>query len=407
MKTLASDRRVGTAHLSDGIRDRAVGSAHPTQRRACVWLIAFATLAGCTGEPAVVLRVNPFENQRVISFDDDPQPVESSITPLGELRAGDVIRLRVDGEAVEEFLILTQDSTFDQAGVIVGGGRPGRTLDYRVPDADAYFVYIQLAATATGSATRATLTFTRGADVSPPTEQRVLVSFADDYLSNPGLFDPESGTAEQQAFLESISDLVRDDILARLRTVFEDTPIRIVDERDGLPQAPFSQVTFSPDRAIAEADDLAVDAVSPPGAGRPECAGALVLFGEVLPRGTGLDPGNQVLDDEAVVYVGSFQGRGETCQSAAINSVNNIVLGLAQTAAHEIGHLVGLHHTALEDVMSRSPSMAFQRQLDFTRGQILVETLGINADGSTSLATTVLTTVIQEPDTYFSAIFAR
>jgi hypothetical protein len=65
-----------------------------------------------------------------------------------------------------------------------------------------------------------------------------------------------------------------------------------------------------------------------------------VIFGEMLPRGRMVDPGNQVHDDEAVVYVGSFQGRGLECRTAAVNSVNSIVLGLAHTGAHEIARSI-------------------------------------------------------------------
>ena len=110
--------------------------------------------------------------------------------------------------------------------------------------------------------------------------------------------------------------------------------------------------------------------------------------------------GNQKLDDEAVVYVGSFQGRGETCRSAATDSVNNVVLTLAQTAAHEIGHLVGFYHTQLIDIMNRSATLGFQRELNFERGQIEIE---VQRNGQ--IITEALTTVIQEPALYFLTNF--
>ena len=53
----------------------------------------------------------------------------------------------------------------------------------------------------------------------------------------------------------------------------------------------------------------------------------------------------------------------------------------------------------------RSPSQAFQRELTLARGQVLTEALLQDADGSTSVATTVLTTVVQDPEVYFRSVF--
>jgi len=126
--------------------------------------------------------------------------------------------------------------------------------------------------------------------------------------------------------------------------------------------------------------------------------------------------GNRVLDDEAVVYVGSFQGRGENCRFAVINSVNNVILALARTAAHEIGHLVGLYHVPLTDIMERAPTLSFQRELDFNRGQIVLDRGRplqtsevdnvINGGLEVLFEPVVLTTIIQDPEFYFRIIFS-
>ena len=85
--------------------------------------------------------------------------------------------------------------------------------------------------------------------------------------------------------------------------------------------------------------------------------------------------------------------------------MNNIILGLAQTAAHEIGHLVGLYHVPLTDIMDRSPTGAFQRELVLARGQLLIDSQTVQPNGTVTTSTSVLTTVLQDPDLYFRSIF--
>jgi hypothetical protein len=362
-----------------------------------------AALAGCPTAPTDTAEtINPFQDLPEIARDGRAVALTTTIAPLGALNADEVIEVEVTGGAIDAVLILAEDEVFDEAGVMVGGGPANAAFNYRARDAGRYFAFVQFAPTADDDARQATIQVQAG-DPShrPPATQAVRIVFEADYLTDPGLFDPDAGTDDQRAFLESISDQVRDAIIVRLEAIFADTPIVILDQDEPAGDAPVSRVTFRPDRVLAEAQDVIDSALPPLDTDRPECADR-VIFGEVLPEGSGLqDPGNQTTDDEAVVYVGSFQGRGETCQSAAINSVNNIVLGLAQTAAHEIGHLVGLYHGSLVDLMDRSPSNAFQRELTFQRTQIVIET-----PDEETIEPVVLTTVIQDPDRYFHANFS-
>ncbi len=374
-----------------------------TTRVAAILLCA---VAGCPMAGDDVTEINPFRDLPAVAIDGGSHDLTATVTPIGQVDAGDVIRVFVEGTAVESVLILAEDGAFEEAGTVVGGGPANEAFDYRIPAAGRYFVFAEFAADATGAALLGKITLSAG-DVSfePPATQRVVISFDASYLSAPGLFDPDSGSDEERAFLEQISDQVRDGIVARVRSIFDGTPIEVFEERDGLPAVPFSRVTLSPERVVARDDDFTLDSTIPLGAGDSECQDR-VIFGEVLPAGAPLDTGNRISDDEAVVYVGSFQGRGLPCRTAAINSVNNITLGLSQTVAHEIGHLVGLRHVALVDIMDRSPSQAFQRELTLARGQVLTETRLQDADGTTSVATTVLTTVVQDPDVYFRSVFS-
>lgn len=363
-------------------------------------------VAGCAPPPAGEGTVNPFRALPDVPFDGLAHALTTTIAPLGSLKGGEVIRVLVEGNAIESVLILTEDEVFAEAGVIVGGGSANEAFDYRVPTEGRYFAFVQLATDAASPPMRGTITLSDGdATFAPPSSQAVVLVFEDGFLTSPGLFDPESGTGEERAFLEEISGEVERGVVARVRTIFEGTPIEIFEADEAPVGAAFSVVTISPTRVVAEGGTFAIDSALPITAGDNAACSERVIFGEVLPRGSSQDPGNRVADDEAVVYVGSFQGRGADCRTAAINSINNIVLGLSQTAAHEIGHLVGLFHVGLVDLMDRSPSRAFQRELMFARGQILSEALTETADGAEAVTTTVLTTIIQDPAKYFASIF--
>jgi len=359
-------------------------------------VVACLVAAGCGSRTQDGGTLNPFRDLPPIELNGQPQDMAYDIAPLGALDKGDVVRLKVAGPAVRAVLILTGDERFEEAGVLAGGGPPNATFSYRVQVSGSYFVHVQLDAAADPGDRRVTIAASRGdSDFHPPTRQYVRVVFEDDFLTGPGLFDPESGDSQELQFLADVSPTVRDGIVEHLRTVFDATPIAILGPSDPEPEEPVSRLTYRADRVLAEDQDAVDAALPPPDPTRPECQ-VRVVFGEVLPRGTRQDPGNAVRDDEAVVYVGSFQGRGETCRTSAINSLNNVVLTLAQTGAHEIGHLVGLFHVGQIDIMNRSATLAFLRELDFARGQIEIDAPS---------GTLVLTTVVQDPEFYFVAAF--
>ncbi len=384
-------------------------------------ILCLSALAGCpgTGNPPI----NPFLDLPPIALDGEPHEAAYSIVPLGEFAAGEVLRLQADGDNVEAVLVLAEYSVlaeedFDDAGVIAGGGPANEPFQYRVRVPGRYYLFIQFDSQASSNQ-RATISAQTG-DVGfvPPSTQHVLVIFEDGFLSGKdpadpqfdpeatGLWDPESNTTEDREFLASISGEVRDGVVERLRTIFLNTPVTISTEADPLPPVPFSRVTLRPHRVLAEDTDV-IDAALPLVNVPPECEDSLVIFGEVLPHGALRDPGNQKPDDEAVVNVGSFQGRGETCGSAAINSVNNIILGLAHTAAHEIGHLIGLYHVPLTDIMDRSPTLAFQRELLFRRQQILLDARREDSDGNIDVTSVLLTSIYQDAAFYFQANFGE
>lgn len=363
--------------------------------------VAVLAVAAAVTAPGCVPGLFPDPNKHAfraypaVALDGRERVMTYDLMALGDLARDDLLELNVSGDGVEAVFLLIEDSTDNEAGLLAGGGHPERPFRYRVQEANRYYVYalFDQQRPAAERVARIRAAVVDGND-QPLAEQPVRVVFQEGWLTGPGLVDPESFTDEQTQFLVYIRDQVRTGVLDRLRVIFADTPVRIVAQDEPEPAGPFSTLTLVGDRQLAGDETLEV-AVPPLVGDLPECLQA-VIFGEVLPRGAFVDPGNQVPDDNAVVYVGSFQGRGEACQTGATDSVSTIVLGLAQTAAHEIGHLIGFYHVPLTDVMDRSPTLAFQRELTFARGQLLVES---------DAETFVLTRIVQDPAIYFRLAF--
>ncbi|GJM24331.1 MAG: hypothetical protein DHS20C16_07460 [Phycisphaerae bacterium] len=358
-------------------------------------------MLGCTSVfPPAGDPLNPFVDLEPIELDGIERDLETEIIPLGDFNAGDVLRISIDGDSVTEVLLLTADDLFEEAGILIGGGPANEAFQYRIPEGGRYFAFAQFDPLVSVSARRATITAEFGDEAfRPPSEQNVLLVFEDGFLSDPGLFDTEDGTPDQLEFLESIDGIVRGQIVDRVRAIYADTPVMIFEEGDALPEGPMSTVTFNGERVLAEDQDVIDAALPAPDPTRPQCQ-VRVIFGEVLPRGATQDTGNQSVEDDAGVYVGSLTGRGDECQTSVINSLNNVVLTLSQTAAHEIGHLIGLRHVEQIDIMNRSATLAFQRELDLVRGQVQFD-----RPSNGTVVSEVLTTIIQDPDRYINSVF--
>ncbi len=378
-------------------------SKHSNMRLRFVCAMAFAatSILGCTSVlPPADEPLNPFVDLEPVELDGVERNLETEIVPLGDFDAGDVLRVSINGDSVTEVLILTTDELFVEAGVLVGGGPANEAFQYRIPEGGRYFAFAQFDPLVSASSRQATIAAELGDEAfRPPAVQNVLLVFEDGFLTDPGLFDTEDGTPDQLEFLESIDDIIRGQIVDRVRAIYADSPVIVFEEGDLLPEGPISTVTFNGERVLAEDQDVIDAALPAPDPTRPQCQ-VRVIFGEVLPRGASQDSGNQAAEDDASVYVGSLTGRGEECQTSVINSLNNVVLTLSQTAAHEIGHLLGLRHVEQIDIMNRSATLAFQRELDLVRGQVQFDR---PANGT--VVSEVLTTIIQDPDRYLNAVF--
>lgn len=365
-------------------------------------LLAFS---GCPGANDSNDPYNPFQDLPPIEYSGRPIDLESEIVPLGLLEEGQVLQIRVTGDYVQAVLILAEDDEFEEAGRLAGGGPPDTSFLYRARIPAKYYLYVLFQRGVSEFFREATAAVELGDETySPPAAQPVRVHFDDDFIR--GLHDPIDGTTDELDFLDSISDEVRRQVIERLESIFAGTPIEILDAEDPVSGEDESTLRFRRDTRLADDEDVLDVFLPDPDDLHPECESPRVVFGRIVNSEgvSDMDVGNQNHADAAEVFVGSFQGEGATCRTAVINSISTIVLGLSHTAAHEIGHLVGLFHVPLTDIMERSPTLAFQRELSFRRGQVLLD---YQLPRSNEIETTVLTTVYQDPDFYFQAAFGR
>jgi hypothetical protein len=318
-------------------------------------------------------QLNPFTDLDALAFDGRRRTLRSEITPLGSHRAGDVLQITVRAGQARAVYLLEPDPARTTAGLIVGGGPVNRPFVYRVARDSQLYLFID-------RPDDASVVLEPGpGEFQPPPGQTIVLEFVEDFLAA-GLFDSATHDEADRGVLRSIEPVVRSGILERMRAIFADTGVVILGPDDPRSE-PFSVISFSGQR-VAEAGP---DAAVAPGTAE------VVLLGEVLPRGHSGDPGNQNPSDQAVVYVGSFRG------TFVMDAVNNIINPLAATGAHEAGHLLGLNHTALDGLMTRNLSFAFQRQLGFQRSQIALD-VGNGPE--------IFTNVIQDPQVYFDRIFS-
>lgn len=164
-------------------------------------------------------------------------------------------------------------------------------------------------------------------------------------------------TTEEQASLAEMQPVVERLIIERLNAIFGPYGMMVLRAGpDELSTARYSTVHFTNDPGSPSDSPFDVTLIQQDG------VDVYVEYGVAK-----WDPGNRVPDDDAIVFVGSYLAR-----SGLLVSTNDLVNVLAHSAAHEMGHLVGLMHVfRRSDIMWGEPNVAFTRQLDFGRGQVM------------------------------------
>lgn len=175
--------------------------------------------------------------------------------------------------------------------------------------------------------------------------------------------DPENA----RAFLQEVQPVVEVLIQERLEDLFAPYDIQIVLAPAELtdPLALASTIYFAGQRGPAVTDDF--DRLRSGDGGLSAGTHALLyLYGTA---GQANDVGNRVPNDNAIVYVGTFGGHNLQVLTADIASLAN---ALANCAAHEMGHLLGLQHVyGRHQIMGELATNTALFQLHWGRGQIL------------------------------------
>jgi len=328
-----------------------------------------------SGRPTPAILTPAQLNPPTVWADGLFRPITQSLESIGHLVPGDEADIRVSSAASPSVFVL------DTLGRMIDAAEDVGRLTFVADREDDYFILFSTSSQNTWKG-KVSLRVRHDQPIVQRTPQVFLVSF--DRAPSVKLSDgrtfcdlapmdlrafADSNDAqkrqEQEELLVRIEPLVKEYIVKRLRNVLEPYGMTVFDDPNKVADGPFSTVYFTNTVGpVWTGDDLWDTTVAPgqdPNSSNPQ----LILYGTA-----GGDPGNRIHDDDAIVFVGSFIG-----QPLLKASVNDMVNILAHTAAHEMGHLVGLQHVyRTSDIMWGRPSYAYPRDIDFGMAQVVFGT---------------------------------
>ncbi len=363
------------------------------------------------GEPRIP---SPGELVRTRVTDGEFANISEPLVGIGRLSQGQSIDVTVRSAAsLSLFLVDSDGRVVDGVDFVPPAGflRPERVWKqaFAIDVEDEYFLFVYSNDAHVGSVE---LRFIVGnaADVEPRPAQYVVLQFdgAEKVELSGGmtiLDVPEMdlsvfGPVSSRGFLAELRPLVEELIASRLSAIFGKYGVRIVTSTSMVVGSDYSSVYFTSCRGPADDDpfesvtgaqtsvptvecrplDSGNAAMGRKSSACPNC----ILYGD----SGRIDLGNRNHSDDAVVYLGSFtEARIDT-------SVSDMAHLLANVAAHEIGHLLGLVHVLhVSDLMRGRFSLGLIRDLDFSSGQIV-----LNAD--------IVPFLFQDPERYLRRISA-
>ncbi len=318
----------------------------------------------CSLQPTIPLPAD-LEPQRILAT-GLLTPISHWLLDIGHLVPGDKATITIRSRNSPAVFVL------DSSGNIMDGAQTLETLIFVADAQDDYFLLLE----APGQPSQwgsISLTVRAGQPMPERFPQVFVLNFdgADSVeLSDGQVFTQLSpmdltafgSTDDERAFLAEIEPAIRGLICDRLNAVFVSYGMTVFESADEAGPGVFSTVYFTGDLG-PPSDDLFDTTEARPATGPDGFAEPLwILYGAA-----GADLGNHVPDDDAIVFVGSFIG-----QRLLEMSINDMVNIFAHSAAHEMGHLLGLYHVfRRSDIMWGRPNVAFSRDIDFGRAQVV------------------------------------